>query len=319
MPPILVIHTYQALFSIVQCMLLFVCVHPAFSQVQSAPPSPRLEAIVIEAFKSSHSGWSVDEVLLHDQLRASFVSACQQRDQPLHSNGPGIDEYCHALLHVRKSGGKLPKTTLRARKDSIELDSTIASPEKRLTTTSHILAVAEIAARRLVDENMGDVDAILINSNARQRFDALVRELLPDAELYQVRKAAIQLRKSRRLEPELLLRVADWRRVIREFAVEAIRKDDSIVAERPGVYIFRDQSGYLYIGQAANLRVRLNEHLNGSDRKALADYLERSSAFPIHVELHIFDLGSPGENLITRRAYESDLIRTRAPRFNLAP
>ncbi len=89
-----------------------------------------------------------------------------------------------------------------------------------------------------------------------------------------------------------------------------LKEDFSKIPERPGIYIFRDSTGYLYIGQSKDLRSRLTEHLKASDRLALSEYLSNRDSLKIVVELHVFSQGSPAENAVIREAYESELIRT---------
>ena len=113
--------------------------------------------------------------------------------------------------------------------------------------------------------------------------------------------------------------MTDWQRTIREAPLAELRDALGTVSEGPGIYIFRDATGYLYIGQAANLRERMKQHLLDSDRVALAKYIAASDPNAIRIELHEFDANSPATNTRTRRAYESELIRTRKPRLNLAP
>jgi excinuclease UvrABC nuclease subunit len=104
-------------------------------------------------------------------------------------------------------------------------------------------------------------------------------------------------------------------------ARERIRdlKDTDIVPSGPGVYIFRDSTGYLYIGESANLRTRLAKHLDQSDSKSLAYYLRKNGVDTVTVELHAFDPDSNARLKEMRRAYESELIHSRKPRFNIAP
>lgn len=139
---------------------------------------------------------------------------------------------------------------------------------------------------------------------------------------------ALRLRKTRHLQPELLARVTDWKRSIVDTDVDSVRGNASLLPAQAGIYVFHDKTGYLYIGQAKNLRQRLVEHTQHSDRDRLADYLATSgkqhglhepASGPIRIELHVFHKDSPGNNLRIRRAYESELIRTRQPRLNLAP
>ena len=88
----------------------------------------------------------------------------------------------------------------------------------------------------------------------------------------------------------------------------------------PGVYIFRDATGYLYIGEAKNLRTRLKQHLNDSNRTLLADYLsQHADTKTVQLEIHAFDPKSNARLVAYRRAYESDLIAIRQPRFNIRP
>lgn len=273
-------------------------------------PTKQLEDVVTSAFVATHAGWSSDEVLLNDERRRAFVRKCKQLESPDVGRPSGEDAFCRALLHVRKSGGKLPKATKRA---SSRLSAGSSVDE------SELLAAAEIAARRLSDQMHRHTDAILVDEKARRFFDEQAHKVCPEASLYSLRKSALRLRKTRRLEPELLARVTDWRLQVEENSAAKLRKDLSVISTRPGIYLFRDKTGYLYIGHASSLRTRLTSHLTDSDRLSLGEYLDQSDASEIVVEMHVFKQGSPGEQLRTRRAYESELIRTRSPRLNLAP
>lgn len=270
------------------------------------PPSAAVEAIVTAAFGETHDGWSVDEMLLQDSLRGEFLKACAEKfrgEVPRTEAEPTEDDFCAALLHLRKAGSRLPKSTRRGERQAAE----------------SVLTAAEIAARQLQDELDCHTDMILVDAAARAKFDEFAKSIAPESDAYALRKAAIQLRKTRRLEPELLSRVTDWERTIREAPLADVRATLSTVSEGPGVYIFRDATGYLYIGQAANLRERMTQHLAESDRAALAKYIAASDPKSIQIELHEFAASSPASNTRTRRAYESELIRTRKPRLNLAP
>ncbi|MEM8733470.1 MAG: nucleotide excision repair endonuclease [Planctomycetota bacterium] len=292
-------------------------------------PSKSTEGVVTAAFSATHDGWSSDEVLLQDDLRTNFVAACHGDAAEI--TAESADRYCHALIHLRKRGGILAKATRRAPR-----------PEIPPQDAEQIDTVAEIAARRIHDEFLSHTDAILVDTVVRGRFNEIASELLQRYQeqddkradqkietkstdvLYLVRKSALRLRKTRKLQPELLARVTDWKRSLAEFEVQDLSSRLSEIPEKPGIYIFRDATGFLYIGQAANLRSRLRSHLADSDRVALADYLlraaeSRGSANTISLELHIFESGSPGESLPIRRAYESELIRTRQPRLNIQP
>ncbi len=277
---------------------------PPASATTPMPPaaldidSEKLKAVVIRAFESTHQGYSSDEVLLDDELNTTFIKACRE-------SLPDIDAFHFnwTLLNLRKAG-KL---------------SGIETTRRRRSDTESVLPVAEIAARTMVDKTDKSIDAILCDPTLRQEFDAVVEKIDPDADRYLARKAAFRLRKSRRLRPELITRIADWGRTIEEFTVAEIRSDWARVPELPGIYIFRDRSGYLYIGQSDNLRERMKSHLDQSSSRGLSRYLSEQPTEQIFVELHWFPADSRAKETMIRRAYESELIRTRKPRFNIQP
>lgn len=248
-------------------------------------------------FLEVHDGWSVDEVLLDDQRRNAFVKAMK------HSN-EGLDEksILESLLAARKSGKLAVETS---RQNRIDLHSA--------------LTAAEIAARLIQDRFDAHTDQMLVDPELRREFDRAALKLAPDQSPYALRKAALKLRKTRRLRPELTLRVTDWKRSIVEYPLAEVESDVSRIPEQSGIYLFRDRTGYLYIGQSQNLRGRLTKHLLDSDRKNLSEYLKDQADGGLVLELHIFDQDSPAQKLSIREAYESELIRSRSPRLNIAP
>ena len=63
----------------------------------------------------------------------------------------------------------------------------------------------------------------------------------------------------------------------------------------------------------------LVEGIQGRDRRSLAEYLASEKADQVTVEVHIFPADSPASKVSVRRAYESELIRSRNPKFNVRP
>ena len=53
--------------------------------------------------------------------------------------------------------------------------------------------------------------------------------------------------------------------------------------------------------------------------KSLARCLLSNGIREVSIEQHIFPKDSPAKDKTKRRAYESELIRSRKPKFNLAP
>ena len=259
------------------------------------------DAAILQSFAATHDGFSSDELIITDRLREKFfddlfqghtATAAQQRDSLLR------------LLQLRKSG----KLKTRATKRGPSVDSSV-SP------------IAEIAARVVADRHRVSMDSILVDPNLRVELQQEANRISPDVDAYAVRKSLLKLRKTRHLRPELVLRVADWDREIRTYSIKAIRDEMAArnLPHQPGVYLFRNDEGYLYIGEASDLSARLQQHLTESDRVSLAAYLASDQADKVSVELHIFPKDSPASKLTVRRAYESELIRSRNPKFNARP
>ncbi|MEZ6091338.1 MAG: nucleotide excision repair endonuclease [Pirellulaceae bacterium] len=255
------------------------------------------QQIIVAAFAETCDGWSTDEVLLHDQRRERFLAAVRSHDANINER-----EACLLLLKLRKAGKLTVKATRRGKP---------ANPET--------LPIAEIAARTVMDKSDVSTDIIIADPQVRRDFDHAAQQVDPNVSLYDVRKAVLQLRKSRRLKPELVLRVADWQKEVKVSPLLDVRSDLQAIPTGPGVYLFRDATGYIYIGEAINLRNRLTEHLKESDRRRLAAYIEKSAGEGLSIEWHAFPNDSPMKELAVRRAYESEMIRSRQPRLNVRP
>lgn len=261
------------------------------------------DQVIVDAFQQTHDGWSSDEVILRDDLNLAFLQEFRRlvRERSLDNDTHRDAEINWRLIGLRKAG-KLSavKTTRRANTD-----------------VSDVTHIAEMAVRSIQDQEKISSDRIMTDPKHRKSFDALVKEMHPKADCYAVRKAAFQLRKTRRLKPELISRIADWGRIVSSYSVKELRGSADVLPEHPGIYIFRDKTGYLYIGQTENLRKRLTKHLDESHNLSLASYL--AADHQPTVEVHAFDPNSRAKEVRVRRAYESELIASRKPRFNVQP
>lgn len=257
-----------------------------------------LKRVVIASFAAVHNGFSSDEIILNPKLNRLFIAKCESilpDNQPLDFNW--------TLINLRKAG-KL---------------SEIKTTARRKVDTSKYQILAEVVSRSILDQSKVSIDRIMADPKWASQFDKAVKNIDKDADIYLVRKAAFKLRKTRRLRPELITRIADWDRKIMTFSVAEFKNDPLLAPESPGIYIFHNDSGYLYIGHSDQLRSRLNTHLNESSNKELADYLQQSSNEKTHIEIHAFPLKSRMKEVVVRRAYESELIRSRKPKFNILP
>lgn len=237
-------------------------------------------------------------MLLQTELNKKYLVECRHRMSDIR----GFD-FNWTLLNLRKAG---------ALRD-------ISATKRRRDNSDAYLHAAEIAARFLEDRYSVNTDRILCDPRLRAEYDTEATKVAPHVDPYLLRKASLTLRKSRRLQPELVLRVADWKKDIIAMPAAQAEKEPSKVPRLPGVYIFRDTTGYLYIGESSNLHDRVKKHLDQSDRQSLASYLKTNGIKGVTLELHAFAPESPARLKPMRRAYESELIRSRKPRFNLAP
>ena len=264
---------------------------------QARTDRDQLKRVVIDAFKLVHRGFSSDEVILQTGLNDAFIAACNERL-------PGIDpfQFNWTLLNLRKAG-KLP----------------IATTKRVQSSQDDVTPIAEMCARMMEDKHGKSIDRLISDPETRQQFDDASKAIDQYIDPVLVRRAAFRLRKTRQLKPELITRIADWGRVVSELKASDIAKHPEIVPDTPGIYIFRNADGYLYIGEAKNLRARLTQHLGNSDRRSLANYFESQGINRVIVEVHSFDPDSRIKEVMIRRAYESELIRSRKPRFNIRP
>lgn len=285
------------------CMALTSTVFGPLTVNAMAEDDPRLKTVVQRAFETVHDGWSTDEVLLQDELNRQFIAACQQElphERPFKLNW--------TLLNLRKAGQLAQAGQLK-----------VAITKRRNDRHHAYRHLAEIAARTVQDQYRVNTDRMMCDEELRRAFDAQARLLAKDLDPYLLRKAAFGLRKSRRLKPELLLRIADWNREVTVHRAGELIEKPSLVPALPGIYIFRDATGYLYVGESSNLRERLSKHLDHSDRESLASYLASHGSQATTIEIHAFPKESRARQLSIRRAYESALIASRKPRFNLRP
>ncbi|NQT17098.1 MAG: GIY-YIG nuclease family protein [Planctomycetes bacterium] len=252
--------------------------------------------VVRTAFLKMHQGRSTEDVVIDDRLNSRFLGLCR-------ASASDVSEFDlnWMLFNLRKSASLGPVVSL---------------PVKRQKYDPYAHA-AEIAARYVEDKHDTSIDRVLCDPALRREFDSSASQIVPDVDSYLLRKAALALRKKRKLRPELIKRVADWGTVVEKYSATELLEDLNLIPRTPGVYLFFDNTGYLYIGEAANLRTRVADHLDHSDRKALARYLWRQGHADLQVELHSFDRNSNGNLAKPRRAYESALIQSRNPRFNI--
>ncbi|MFK8110862.1 MAG: GIY-YIG nuclease family protein [Rubripirellula sp.] len=286
-------------------ILVLFCLAPiaAIADTATAPAIKIAVASIVKAFSQASDGFSSDELLIRDDLRENFLNLLSSEHSV--DRTPDFERAALLrLLQLRKAGKLTRRATRRGE-----------------TTDVGLQPIAEIAARVVTDRHRVTSDTMLADPQLRKELQQEAELILPKVDAYAIRKSVLALRKKRSLKPELVLQVADWDRTITTVSLDELkaRITANLVPHQPGIYLFRNTRGYLYIGEAADLAVRLREHTSGSDRQSLADYLSSDDAEQVTIELHIFSSDSPAAKVTMRRAYESELIRSRHPKFNVRP
>jgi len=155
------------------------------------------------------------------------------------------------------------------------------------------------------------LDDILCDPELAAEFDKLAATISPGFSPLQYRWAALNLRKAKRLRPEILARVAPPERVL-SLPVKEWQLDAIPIAQ--GLYIFFTRSECLYVGEAESLRNRLGKHLDHSDNKGLARWMWDQGTEELFLELQLLAVDTTQR---VRRALEMELIRTRRLIFNV--
>jgi site-specific DNA-methyltransferase (adenine-specific) len=248
-----------------------------------------MNGAVVDAFQEVGSGWSTDRVVADPELNARFIDACRRR---------GLDDAAVdlnlRLLNTRKRG-LLPRGARRT----------------RVPNQDGYIFASEIAIRSLERKHQTTLDRVLCDPVLAQEFDAVASAIAPGFSAMEYRWAALRLRKSSRLKPEILGRAVPPK-VFGPIAVPEL--DLSAVPGEQGVYVLTSRDKVLYVGEAQNLRARLKKHLDHSDNKLLARYIWQCGHNELMIEYHVLPKGTRTD---VRKAIELELIRSRRAEFNV--
>ncbi len=252
-----------------------------------------MKKLIRQAFEAVRDGYSPDRVIADPDLNAKFLSICRS----LGLNAP-VQVLNSALYNARKgsflSGIRTTRRTNFADQDAYQFAS-------------------EISARFLEHKAQVTVDQILCEPALADEFDGMAAQICPGFSRLQYRWAALKLRKSKRLQPELSAHV------VPPVTVEIISVDNLDVAKLPteqGIYIFFSgaEKTTLYVGEGDNLRVRIKKHLDHSDIRAVARHFWDHGTTDLFLEIQVLPTSTPTR---VRRALEAELINSRRARFNI--
>jgi site-specific DNA-methyltransferase (adenine-specific) len=196
---------------------------------------------IIDAYRATHKGFSVDFMLADAALDAAFLDACKK-------NGLSGDavEWNRALLRIRKAG-ELPRLDQRTRKRAP------SAPEMDLYCFA-----SEVAMQQLCVEFNTTLDNILCDPKLAAKFDELAQSFSPGYSPIQYRWAALAVRK----------RARDAKQVAKDRCQEWLHR--ALPHPKPisdcnwkryecsGVYLLASRSRQqLYVGESLNLGKRL--------------------------------------------------------------
>lgn len=250
-----------------------------------------MKALIIQALDATSDGYSPDRVVADPDLNSKFVDECRRR-----GSDASIAVLNRALLNVRKRGALSGRPRAKRTTFPDEEDYRFAS---------------EMAVRVLERRSGVSLDDIVCDPELAEEFDGLASSIAPGHTSLQYRWAALNLRKARGLEPELIARVAPPAKVL------VWRVADLDLREVPptqGLYLFFTSSELLYVGEAENLRLRLKKHLDHSDNKGFARWMWQSGSDELRIEVQVLEQTTSSR---VRKALEIELIRSRNPIFNV--
>lgn len=246
---------------------------------------------LVDAFDAVSNGYSTDRVVADPELNQRFIAECRLR---------GLQDSVAALnrrlLNLRKSGA---------------LAGRARSKRTHISDTDEYRFAAEIAVRFLERRDEISLDAIMCDPDKAAEFDEVAGRIAPGFSSLQYRWAALGLRKAKKLEPELVGRIAPPVNVI-NVPVSDVVSDQ--FPDSQGLYLFIAADQLLYVGETENLRKRLKKHLDHSDNRGLARWIWEFGTENLHLELQILEDGTETR---VRRALELELIRSRQPIFNV--
>jgi hypothetical protein len=247
--------------------------------------------ILRQAFLSTNDGYSPDFVIANPESNQKFLNECRKAglSQP-------SAEINSCLLNFRKAGGL----------QGIQCKRFLVRGQEAFRFAS------EVAIRFLERRDQVTLDQILCDPVRAKEFDTIAATIAPGYPPFEYRWAALNLRKRKKLRPELIGRLVTADLVVTQ---KVAGLDLELVPLHPGVYLFIGPSSVLYVGECQNLRKRIAKHVDHSDNKGLARWLWEHGGGELNVEYHVLPAGTP---VRARKAVEAELIQSRRPIFNIA-
>ena len=203
---------------------------------------------VMEAFKLTHDGYSIDRVVADPDLNASFREACRE----LSLVGDG--RTWNTMLFRLRKAGRLA-----------EIDT---SRRTSISWCDHepYLFASEIALQSIIAAKTAKtIDEILCDPTLAEQFDQHAMQFAPGYSSLEYRWAALGLRKAAKTARTRGSVLSAPVRFDASYEIAAIGSID--LPELPGVYVVAGaNAGNLYAGETSNLRDRLHAQFAQTSR-----------------------------------------------------
>ncbi len=256
------------------------------------------ERRVIEAFRKTYDGFSVDRVVADRDRNADFLSQCEQLGL---AGSPA--ELNRTLFRLRKAGRLVSLPTLhRTTFDWEECDP--------------FLDASEIALSQMLASGCPTLDEVLCDPDTAAEFDRIAMKFAPGHTSLQYRWAALKLRKAAktaRIRSESLHPVS----LNRQPQLPIDELGSTIITSEPGVYfVYSGQRKVLFVGESLNLQRRLSRAFVKPEHAAAWRTFGSSIRVKFRALEKLPQCGSQATPQLL--AYKSLLVSARRPALNIA-
>ncbi|MBI1899974.1 MAG: hypothetical protein HYS13_02515 [Planctomycetia bacterium] len=261
------------------------------------------DRVVVKAFEDVRRGAAPDAILWNTTLARAFYQRCRE----LGLDAP--DAFLgRRLLNVRKNRRRYEKHGI------VIAPATVREPHASIVPQhAHVI---EFALVRLRFRHGASIDEILVEPALGQQFEDLALEIAPQLSPQDLRLGALNIRKSRSLEPKDQGTLAKLDPAVIDQACSApIRLSDTNVKrvpESPGLIELSEGDRFLYIARNDNLRPTIEQFRNGQAFAIMANNFWTPRLDAISVQYVVGDECGG----VPMSKWERRLIYEREPVFN---
>ncbi len=195
---------------------------------------------VIEAFRKTYDGFSVDRVVADRNRNANFLSQCEK-----HGITGTAAELNRTLFRLRKAGRLVSVPTYRR----TTFDWEECDP---------FLDASEIALSQMLASGCPTLDEMLCDPDTAAEFDRIAMKFAPGHSSLQYRWAALKLRKAAKTARVRSETIGDIS-LSREKQIPIDELESAGIASEPGIYlVYSGQRKVLFVGVSLDLQKRLN-------------------------------------------------------------